>query len=107
MPLKRSTSSFSDSIHCTKRSVKQIDRREKCHLFFFIQEKNKATLYFRYSTNHSSRQILGNILRSFARGHELSVCLKRASVSVFIPKSVGFFFKILCRTRPRLSGMSL
>ena len=52
---------------------------QKCIIFFFCQEK-KTAFYFRYSTNHSSRQILDNILWSLARGHELfstDVCLSR------------------------------
>ena len=56
-----------------------IDVKKNVSSFFFCQEK-KLTFYFRYSTNHSSRQILDNILWSLARGHELfstDVCLSR------------------------------
>ena len=52
---------------------------KKCITFFFLSEK-KPTFYFRYSMNHSSRQILDNILWSLGRGYELfstDVCLSR------------------------------
>ena len=61
------------------QSERLIDVKKMYHPFFFCQEK-KPTFYFRYSTNHSSRQILDNILWSLARGHELfstDVCLSR------------------------------
>ena len=55
-----------------------IDVKKMYHLFFLSGKK--PTFYFRYSTNHSSREILDNILWSLARGHELfitDVCLSR------------------------------
>ena len=61
---------FLGNIHVTKRSVREIDRCEETVSSFFLSGK-KATFYFRYSTNHSSRQILDNILWSLAGGHEL------------------------------------
>ena len=45
-----------------------IDVKKIYHLFFSVRKK-KTTFYFRYSTNHSSRQILDNILWSLARGY--------------------------------------
>ena len=71
---------FLGNIHVTKRSVREIDRCEKNVSSFFFLSGKKPTFYFRYSTNHSSRQILDNILWSLARGHELfstDVCLSR------------------------------
>ena len=56
-----------------------IDVKKNVSSFLFLSGK-KPTFYFRYSTNHSSRQILDNILWSLARGHELfstDVCLSR------------------------------
>ena len=71
---------FLGNILVTKRSVREIDRCEKnVSSFFFCQEK-KPAFYFRYSSNHSSRQIFDNILWSLAREHELfstDVCLSR------------------------------
>ena len=71
---------FLGKIHVTKLSVREIDRCEKNASSFFFLSGKKTTFYFRYSTNHSSRQILDNILWSPACGHELfstDVCLSR------------------------------
>ena len=56
-----------------------IDVKKMYHLFFSVRKK-KPAFYFRYSSNHSSRQIFDNILWSLAREHELfstDVCLSR------------------------------